>query len=73
MISFKIETDGEQFHAWSPELPGCHTYGRTQAEALKNLKDAVQLYLEDVMDEALLNAEASKVRAKPGRRRTKAA
>jgi predicted RNase H-like HicB family nuclease len=73
MISFKIETDGEQFHAWSPELPGCHTYGRTQAEALKNLKDAVQLYLEDVMDEALLNTRPAKTRAKAVRRRTKAA
>jgi predicted RNase H-like HicB family nuclease len=73
MISFKIETDGEQFHAWSPELPGCHAYGKTQAEALKNLKDAVQLYLEDVMDEALLNARPAKTCAKPVRRRTKAA
>jgi predicted RNase H-like HicB family nuclease len=73
MISFKIETDGEQFHAWSPELRGCHTYGRTQAEALKNLKDAVQLYLEDVMDEALLNARPAKTRPKAVRRRTKAA
>lgn len=48
MLSFKIEADGSEFHAWSPELPGCHTHGRTRAEALRNLKDAVQLYLEDV-------------------------
>ncbi len=54
MITFKIEQDGNDYHAWSPELPGCHTHGRTRAEALSNLKDAVRLYLDDVMDEALL-------------------
>jgi predicted RNase H-like HicB family nuclease len=46
MITFKIEPDGNEFHAWSPELPGCHTHGKTVAEAMRNLKDAVQLYLE---------------------------
>lgn len=44
-FSFKVEKDGVEFHAWSPELPGCHTHGRTVNEALENLKDAVQLYL----------------------------
>jgi len=52
MVTFKIEKDGEGFHAWSPELPGCHTHGGTRAEALANLKDAVRLYLEDVFAEA---------------------
>jgi predicted RNase H-like HicB family nuclease len=54
MVTFKIERDGSDYHAWSPELKGSHTFGRTRAEALANLKDAVRLYLEDVMDEALL-------------------
>jgi predicted RNase H-like HicB family nuclease len=53
MITFKIERDGEEFHAWSPELPGCHTHGRTVAEAMENLKDAVQLYLETLMEEEI--------------------
>ena len=66
MITFKIEQDGSDYHAWSPELPGCHTHGRTRAEALANLKDAVRLYLDDVMDEALLTD--SRKRDKPARR-----
>lgn len=66
MITFKIEQDGADYHAWSPELPGCHTHGHTRAEALTNLKDAVRLYLEDVMDEALLS-DARRT-AKPARR-----
>lgn len=53
MITFKIERDGNEFHAWAPELPGCHTHGQTVAEAMDNLKDAVQLYLEVVMEEEI--------------------
>ncbi len=46
MLTFKIEPDGDEFHAWIPELPGCHTHGKTVAEATENLKDAMRLYLE---------------------------
>jgi predicted RNase H-like HicB family nuclease len=53
MIQFKIEKDEIGFHAWSPELPGCHTHGETQELAMHNLKDAIVLYLEDVMEETL--------------------
>ncbi|HSC19598.1 MAG TPA: type II toxin-antitoxin system HicB family antitoxin [Rhizomicrobium sp.] len=54
MVTFQIEKDTKGFHAWSPELPECHTHGATRAEALANLKDAVRLYLDDVMEESLL-------------------
>jgi predicted RNase H-like HicB family nuclease len=50
MVTFKLERDGKGYHAWSPELPGCHTHGATRTEALNNLKDAVRLYLDDVME-----------------------
>lgn len=53
MLTFKIEQDGNEFHTWVPELPGCHTHGRTVAEAMHNLKDAVQLYLEVTMEEEI--------------------
>lgn len=46
MLTCKIEPDGKEFHAWIPELPGCHTHGETVSEAMKNLKDAMILYLE---------------------------
>ena len=29
-----------------PELPGCHTQGRTAAEAAERIKEAMELYLE---------------------------
>jgi predicted RNase H-like HicB family nuclease len=57
-FSFKVEKDGEEFHAWCPELPGCHTHGKTVNQALENLKDAVQLYLDTVMEEEIARQTA---------------
>ena len=43
---------GEGFIAKCIELPGCLSEGKTQSEALKNIQDAIKLYLEDVEAEA---------------------
>jgi len=32
-----------------PALPGCYTQGETLEEALENARDAIRLYLEDVI------------------------
>ena len=34
-----------------PALPGCHSQGDTQKEALANIKDAIYTYLEMEKDE----------------------
>ena len=57
-FSFKVKKDAKEFHAWCPELPGCHTHGKTVNEALENLKDAVQLYLDTVMEEEIARQTA---------------
>jgi predicted RNase H-like HicB family nuclease len=44
MITFQTEIDGDQFHAFCPQLAGCHTFGATKKIALENLKEAVDLY-----------------------------
>jgi predicted RNase H-like HicB family nuclease len=31
-----------------PSLPGCHTYGRTVAEAIRNAREAISVYLESL-------------------------
>lgn len=49
-LKFKLEKDGKGWHASCLELKGCHTFGNTKEEALKNLKDAVMLYLEDEVE-----------------------
>ncbi len=55
-ITFKLEKDGKKWHAYCPELKGCHTFGSTKQEALKNLKDAVMLYMEDEIENLSMKA-----------------
>ncbi len=52
-ITFQIEKDGTEYHTWCPELPGCHSHGSTVNDAMNNLKDAVKLYLEVIMEEQI--------------------
>ncbi len=33
------------FNVHCPALPGCHSQGETKAEALTNVKDAIEIYL----------------------------
>ena len=49
-LTFEIERDGKQFHTWCPQLPGCHSHGKTVKEAMNHLKDAVNIYLEILME-----------------------
>jgi len=43
--------DGEQaYHAFAPALKGCHTWGHTYEEALANIHEAVELYVEDLIE-----------------------
>ncbi len=34
------------FTAYVPSLPGCVSQGETKEEAVKNIKEAIELYLE---------------------------
>lgn len=43
---FQEETEGG-FSVWVPDLPGCASQGETLEEALENIKEAIDLYLED--------------------------
>ena len=33
-----------------PSLPGCISQGETREEALENIKDAIDLYVEDLIE-----------------------
>lgn len=54
MITFRIEKDGDSYHTWTPELEGCHSFGKTLIEAMENLKDAIALYLDVMMEEQIV-------------------
>ena len=43
-----LETDPEtgDWAVWCPELPGCVSAGETEQEALVNIREAIELYLE---------------------------
>ncbi len=50
-VSVVIEQDEHGFFANCPELPGCHTQGDSFEEALANIREAAELYLETLDDE----------------------
>lgn len=43
---FQEEKEGG-YSVWVPDLPGCTSQGETFEEAFKNIKEAIELYLED--------------------------
>ena len=46
-----IERDEDGIYvAHVPELPGCHTQGDSVKEVMKNIVEAIELYLEYVKD-----------------------
>lgn len=42
-----IEKDENGYFVFCPELQGCYTQGDNYEEALENIKDAINLHLED--------------------------
>ena len=43
-----IKKTEEGYAVWCPGLPGCWSQGQTEEEALENIKDAINSYLETV-------------------------
>ena len=48
--SLQQEEDG-RWSAWIAALPGCATWGYSKEEALSALRDAAELYIEDMIEE----------------------
>lgn len=38
------------YHVYCPSLPGCHSQGDSIDEALANIKEAIELFIEDMVD-----------------------
>ena len=49
------------FTALVPSLPGCISEGRTKEEALENIREAIELYLEPVEDDLVHSPQAETV------------
>ncbi|NEQ74193.1 MAG: type II toxin-antitoxin system HicB family antitoxin [Okeania sp. SIO2C9] len=52
----KLKQTDEGYAVWCPYLPGCWSQGETEAEALENIKDVIESYLE-YMKELNSNSE----------------
>ena len=43
------EKDGDGYFVYVPQLQGCHSQGDTYEEAMSNIREATQAYLESMM------------------------
>lgn len=56
-----FENGEKAYHACCPALKGCHTWGRSYDEALANIREAVELYIDDLLESGSripINSEA---------------
>lgn len=60
-VSVVIEKDEFGYYAYCPELKGCQTQGATFEDALANIKEAVELYLETMPDEEIKAIASSEI------------
>ena len=47
----------EGYAVWVPGLPGCWSQGKSEEDALENIKDAIEAYLE-VVDRLTVDNES---------------
>ncbi len=60
-MRFKVvlePSDEGGYTVFVPSLPGCISEGETEQEALANIQEAIELYLEPVEDDWILDDKA---------------
>ncbi|HUW59143.1 MAG TPA: type II toxin-antitoxin system HicB family antitoxin [Planctomycetota bacterium] len=50
-VSVVIEKDRHGWYAYCPELEGCQSQGDSLDEVMKNIREAIELYLETLSPE----------------------
>ena len=56
-MRFKVvleESEEGGYTVYVPSLPGCISEGETKEDALKNIQEAIELYLEPVEDDWIM-------------------
>jgi predicted RNase H-like HicB family nuclease len=54
-------SDDGGFTVFVPVLPGCISEGESREDAIKNIREAIELYLEPVEDDLPLGPEAEQI------------
>ena len=52
-VSIVIEKDDCGYYAYCPELDGCHSQGDSLEEAIENIKEAIELFLETLPEDEI--------------------
>jgi predicted RNase H-like HicB family nuclease len=52
-------SDEGGFTVYVPALPGCISEGDTEKEALTNIREAIELYLEDTVSERIKSEKSA--------------
>lgn len=58
---FEKEEDGG-YSVWIPDLPGCTSQGDTLELAIENIKESIELYLEDADNDKINEGKTHKDR-----------
>jgi len=51
-VIFEKEAEGG-YHVFCPTLPGCHTQSETVEEGVENIRQAIELYIETLVEDGL--------------------
>ncbi|MBI1983929.1 MAG: type II toxin-antitoxin system HicB family antitoxin [Acidobacteria bacterium] len=51
-VIFEKEEEGG-YHVFCPSLPGCHTQSETIEEGIENIREAMQLYVNSLIEDGL--------------------
>ena len=60
-INVIINKDKHGYYAYCPELPGCHSQGKTFEDILSNIKEATELYLETMTKKEIKEALSKEI------------
>ncbi|NQU77507.1 type II toxin-antitoxin system HicB family antitoxin [Candidatus Falkowbacteria bacterium] len=56
-----VERDEDGYFVYCPQLDGCMSQGDTYQEALSNIKEAVELYVEDMTEDEMRSSKSDSV------------
>ena len=54
-------SDEGGFTVYAPALPGCVSEGNSRKEALENIREAIELYMEPIEDDRVLDDRAEEL------------